>query len=283
MGDIVLHPPTGPTALVASVHPVVLFNICDSYSRRNDGQERVIGTLLGSISSDGVVDIQSSYAVPHNESMDQVALDIDFNKTMFELHQRVNPKETIVGWYSTGTGVRASDALIQDFYGREVATPVHLTVDTTMTDDKISVKAYVSNLLSLGSRQLAAQFQEIRTDIRVQDLERVGVDMMHQHNMDKLPHDLEGLESTTARLVQMIDAMSAYVDGVVEGRTPPDNAVGRYLADTIASIPHMSAETFEKMFNDSAQDVLLVLYLGKLTRAQLAMAEKLNNTGFLAV
>jgi hypothetical protein len=25
----------------------VLFNVCDSYIRRNEGQERVIGTLLG--------------------------------------------------------------------------------------------------------------------------------------------------------------------------------------------------------------------------------------------
>ncbi len=31
----------------------------------------MIGTLLGSI-SDGVVDIRECYAVPHNESMDQV-------------------------------------------------------------------------------------------------------------------------------------------------------------------------------------------------------------------
>ena len=29
------------------VHPVVLFTITDAFIRRNDGQERVIGTLLG--------------------------------------------------------------------------------------------------------------------------------------------------------------------------------------------------------------------------------------------
>lgn len=66
--------PSGPTGVVAKLHPTVLFNICDSYIRRNDQQERVIGTLCGSISSDGTVEIRNSYAVPHSEMADQVNL-----------------------------------------------------------------------------------------------------------------------------------------------------------------------------------------------------------------
>ncbi len=53
------------------VHPVVLLAICDAYIRRNDKQERVIGTLMGSV-SDGLVSVQRCYVVPHNESADQV-------------------------------------------------------------------------------------------------------------------------------------------------------------------------------------------------------------------
>lgn len=66
-----LNLPIGQTNITVRVQPVVLFSICDAYIRRNEGKERVIGTLLGSI-SDGVVDIRDCYAVPHNESMDQV-------------------------------------------------------------------------------------------------------------------------------------------------------------------------------------------------------------------
>jgi translation initiation factor 3 subunit F len=59
-------------SLSAKVHPLVVFNICDCYVRRPDQAERVIGTLLGSVLPDGTVDIRNSYAVPHNESVDQV-------------------------------------------------------------------------------------------------------------------------------------------------------------------------------------------------------------------
>lgn len=53
------------------VHPVVLLSICDAYIRRNEKQERVIGTLLGTV-TDGLVSVQRCYVVPHNESADQV-------------------------------------------------------------------------------------------------------------------------------------------------------------------------------------------------------------------
>jgi len=76
--------------------------------------------------------------------------------------------------YSTGLGVSGGSALIHDFYSREVANPVHLTVDTEFTNGEASIKAYVSVNLSLGDRQLAAQFHEIPLDLRMIEAEQVG-------------------------------------------------------------------------------------------------------------
>lgn len=53
------------------VHPVVLFSIIDHYTRRNEGQDRVIGTLLGSV-RDGEVEVRNCFPVPHNETEEQV-------------------------------------------------------------------------------------------------------------------------------------------------------------------------------------------------------------------
>jgi translation initiation factor 3 subunit F len=55
------------------VEAVVVFTICDSFVRRPDQAERVIGTLLGSVLPDGTVHVRNSYVVPHSESADQVA------------------------------------------------------------------------------------------------------------------------------------------------------------------------------------------------------------------
>jgi translation initiation factor 3 subunit F len=81
-----------------TVHPVALFSILDHYLRRKDEQARVIGTLLGAVSDSGEVEVRSSYAVPHSESEQQVAIDGDHHRTMYELHHKINPKEIVVGW-----------------------------------------------------------------------------------------------------------------------------------------------------------------------------------------
>jgi translation initiation factor 3 subunit F len=83
--------------LSVRVQPVVLFSICDAFTRRKEQQERVIGTLLGTV-ADNVIEVKNCYVVPHSESMEQVAVDVAHHKTMFELHQKVAPAEVIVGW-----------------------------------------------------------------------------------------------------------------------------------------------------------------------------------------
>lgn len=54
------------------VHPVALFSIVDSHERRQDSDMRVIGSLLGVKPQPGLVEILSGYAVPHNETTDEV-------------------------------------------------------------------------------------------------------------------------------------------------------------------------------------------------------------------
>jgi len=279
MADVQLLQASGPgsTAISVRVQAVVLFNISDSFIRRPDGQARVIGTLLGVVGSDGVVDVRNSYVVPHSETADGVvAVDIDYHRTMLELSLRVNAKENVVGWYSTGRGVTGSDALIQDFFARECPTCVHLTVDPNLTVEKSVVKAYVGSSLTLADRQLASYFQDVPLDLRLVEAERVGIENLKKPLVDHIPTDLEGIEATLTRLQSMLETVSSYVDAVLDGRIAPDNTIGRYLADTVAAVPKFSQDVFDRLFNDSVQDQLLLLYLANLTRAQLAIAEKLN-------
>ena len=87
-----------PTSV--TIHPVALFSILDHYLRRKDDQERVIGTLLGvrSTTDSSEVEVRSSFAVLHSETSEQVAVDMEYHRTMYELHHKVDPKEVIVGW-----------------------------------------------------------------------------------------------------------------------------------------------------------------------------------------
>ncbi len=118
----------------------------------------------------------------------QVALDIDFHRTMFELHQRVNPKEVIIGWYATGDGITSTDTLIHDFYGHETVNPVHVTVDTTFSGTAEVVNAYVGApvTLSTANGSIGMQFQRVALDLQFAEAERVGLELLQTTQLSKV-------------------------------------------------------------------------------------------------
>jgi translation initiation factor 3 subunit F len=60
------------------------------------------------------------------------------------------------------------------------------------------------------------------------------------------------------------------------GRREGDASIGRYLADTLAVVPHLDVADFERMFNEGVQDNLLLSYFAHLVRSQVALAERLG-------
>lgn len=63
--------------------------------------------------------------------------------------------------------------------------------------------------------------------------------------------DLARIAEATNKLSGLLDTVLAYVEDVLAGKTVPDNSVGRALTDMINSVPKMSSEEFDKMFNSN--------------------------------
>ena len=157
------------------VHPQVLFSIVDHFSRREGGQNRVIGTLLGTVGAAGVVEVDSCFPVPHTEvDKDQIALNTDFHATMLGLQQRVTPKQKVVGWYATGESINEPTTLFHDIYGQDVARPVHLLFDLGLGERRMSCKAYVSHALTLGDTRVATAFRDVSLTVVSGESDRVG-------------------------------------------------------------------------------------------------------------
>ena len=152
-----LHDPTAPRV---NVEPVVLFNIVDHFSRRDQGQDFVVGTLLGT-EENGVVTVSSCFPVPHTEVEEQIALNSNFHTQMLALQQRITPKQKVVGWYSTGQAITDNTALFHEFYGQEVDRPVHLLLDLGLGERRMSCKAYVSSGLTLGDARVGTAFRDV--------------------------------------------------------------------------------------------------------------------------
>uniref|UniRef100_A0A7S3E2W7 MPN domain-containing protein n=1 Tax=Chloropicon laureae TaxID=464258 RepID=A0A7S3E2W7_9CHLO len=271
----VFHFPCGSHSGVQVTSDVII-SVLDAYVRRNEGQDRVIGTLLGSISDAGKVDVRSVYAVPHNESGEQVALDIDFHWTMLELHKKVNPRDTIVGWFSTGKGIVSSDALIQEFYANEFPNSIHLVVDVDLPLDTPIFQAFSVKECSLQEQSLALEFIPIPVEVKTASTERIGADLFQTKTTKRLPNEKDSIQNAVRNLAGMIETVKKYVGAVNKGEKEADETIGRYLSDTLGAIPNLTAATIEDIIHTSSQDVALVEYLSWMVQTQLALSERLG-------
>lgn len=105
------------------------------------------------------------FCIPHKETSDQVEAEIVYASDVYELNRRVNPSEAIVGefctkkkiqsnfenlnfnfctgWWATGHAVTNHSSVIHEYYARECVNPIHLTLDTSLHDNRMGLKAYV--------------------------------------------------------------------------------------------------------------------------------------------
>lgn len=194
-----------------------------------------------------------------------------------------------------------TSSLIHDFYASEcdenvIDAPVHLFVDTSLRNDSISLRAYKSSAITLRGEPLANMFHEVRLVLKSNESEKIAVNEMikaQEERKDGGPGAEDGgagddvdrtlsnssttsLQQSMEKLLGMLETASDYVHRVVDGSVPPDDDVGRQIADTLSSVPRVRPEAFDKMFSDSLQDLLMVTYLSNITRTQLTIAEKLN-------
>lgn len=265
------------------VSPVVLFNVADHFQRRTDNKKRVIGTLLGRCTTSGTVEITDSFPLPHSETGDEVAVDTEYHRNMFELHRRVNASEDIVGWYATGTETDLNSVIIHEFYGRECVNPVHLLVDAELSSERFDMSAFVSTAYKIKELALSSEFRSIPVCLKPNKAEKVGLDVLFKNRRreegdDSLPMmatEIENLEKSLERLLELLDVIGKNVDAVVAGEIEGNVTTGRFLAETLTMVPRMNNADFERLFGDNMRDLLMVAYLCKITQTQLIVAEKL--------
>lgn len=242
---------------------------------------------MGSKAPDGSMEIRNCIPVPHTEGEEHLSIDVEFMKIMKELFSKVDNKNFMVGWYSTSYTENSHS--LHEFYAKNIPNPIHMLVDPTLKGGSLNVKTLVSQTLQLGSESIGGLFREVQFEWKMPDASKIALAMMMQQKMGKEPEEEEDeemksvkpwetLQVTMGRLHSNLSKSHAYVTKILNGEVKEDKNIGRALSAVISQVPMVSSQTFEKVFNDSLQDMLMVIYLSKLTKSQLALNEKLYNT-----
>jgi proteasome lid subunit RPN8/RPN11 len=114
------------------VHPTVLLSVVDHYNRiAKDTKKRVVGVLLGEYGDKGILDVTNCYAVPFDEDPNEPNVwffDPIYHETMFGMMRKINSKEKIIGWYSSGPAIKKADIDINEILRKYNTNPVFVLI-----------------------------------------------------------------------------------------------------------------------------------------------------------
>lgn len=274
-----MAPPGVPAEVV--VHPLVLLSVVDHYNRMSKGvrlrNKRVVGVLLGETFK-GRVDVSNSFAVPFEEDAKDPSiwyLDHNFLEQMYSMFKKVNAKERIVGFYSTGPKIRQNDIMIDVMMRKYCSHPVFVIIDVDIDAVGIPTQAYYSVEQVDESKTTTRTFENVPSEVGAYEAEEVGVEHLLRDINDptvstlasRVQHKLTGLHNLKSKL----ESMQAYLRNVAAGKMPLNNQVVYNLQDIFNLLPNLNLDALVKAFVVKTNDMHLAIYVASLIRAVLAL------------
>jgi translation initiation factor 3 subunit F len=156
------------------VHPLVVSTILDAHIRRQEGNEKCIGALMGFFEGNCLV-ISDAFMVLHKENQESgtISIDKEYHRKMVTLKKKVCPTENVVGWFVTCDDVEPSFVLVHNFFGTPsesrfassqlLPSPVVLTVDPTLSNGDLNIKVSVMQT-TVGADSLV-QFHQLPMEL----------------------------------------------------------------------------------------------------------------------
>ncbi|GBG63030.1 hypothetical protein CBR_g34730 [Chara braunii] len=268
------------------VHPLVLLSIVDNYNRvAKDTRKRVIGVLLGETFR-GRVDITNSYAVPFEEDDREPTiwfLDHNYHEAMLGMFKKINAKEHVVGWYSTGPKLRESDLDIHNVFLDYAANPVLVIIDVQPKELGIPTKAYcaVQEVKEDGTQKNQKTFIHVPSEIGAYEAEEIGVEHLLRDVKDAtvstLATEVSGKLQALKGLESRLKEIRSYMDLVIEGKLPINHEIMSQLQDVFNLLPNLGIQELIKAFSVKTNDMMLVIYLSSLIRSVIALHNLINN------
>lgn len=266
------------------VHPIVLLGVVDHYSRVAKGTtKRVVGTLLGEV-DDFKLHITNCFAVPFEEDPRDPAvvfLDHNFHENMYAMFKKVNAKERVVGWYSTGPKIKPSDLNIHEMYRRYCPEPVLVVMDVQPKDLELPMEAYYSIQEQTSDQMFKRTFMHVESTVGAFEAEEVGVEHLLRDIKNASASTLAvqvGDKITALKaLAHRLKDISSYLQSVVTGKLPMNKEIMYQLQEICNLFPDQDSDELTTSFAMETNDMMLSMYLGSMLRSTVALHNLINN------
>eukprot|EP00186_Timspurckia_oligopyrenoides_P002804 CAMPEP_0182445316 /NCGR_PEP_ID=MMETSP1172-20130603/3482_1 /TAXON_ID=708627 /ORGANISM="Timspurckia oligopyrenoides, Strain CCMP3278" /LENGTH=291 /DNA_ID=CAMNT_0024641065 /DNA_START=52 /DNA_END=927 /DNA_ORIENTATION=+ len=271
-----------PTSV--AVHPIVLLGVVDHYNRAcRDTSNRAVGVLLGHVSR-GKVSCTNSFAVPFEEdpqTPDVWYLDHSYLESMMAMFRKVNTRESFVGWYSSGSQIKAGDMQIHDLMKSYTTHPVMVYVDVKPKDLGLPTDAYVCIEQTQEDSSVTKMFAHLPSEINAAEPEEVGVGHLLRDipdsSVSSLTGELSGKIAALKSLLSRLMELQEYLSKVGKGELPMNHDIMSNMQDIFNLLPAFNVEALVKAFAVKTNDLMLVMYVSSLIRSIIALHNLIDN------
>ncbi|ORM40723.1 26S proteasome non-ATPase regulatory subunit 7 -like protein A [Babesia sp. Xinjiang] len=277
------------------LHPIVMLSVVDHYNRCADGTaRRVVGTILGE-HIDGDIHITNSFAVPFEEDPNNPLVwffDHNYHERMFTMFKKINTKEKVLGWYSTGPKCKPADLEIHELYRKYCPNPIYIIVDITQKEE-LPMEAYISVEEPTSDRRFRRTFAHVPSEMGAFEAEEVGLEHLLRDltnvTTSTLSRKVSGSVNILYRvqvenkilalksLVVKLAEITEYLRGVINGVYSVNPAIIYMLQDILNLFPSVEGEDITEAFTINMNDTSLAIYLGSIIRAMLALHNLIDN------
>ena len=269
------------------VHPTVLLSVVDHYYRlAKETNRRVIGALLGEY-IDEKVDITNCYAIPFEEDPKDIKIwyvDHVYSEQMLEMFQKINSKEKIVGWYSSGPKIRPHDIEINEVFRKYCDKPIFVIIDVQEKKESLGIPAesYIMREEVDQEGQLIKTFFKLNTSIEASLPEEIGVEFMLKdindpNRVGSVSKIINDKEQSLKALIKKLTEIKTYLTNVISGKIPVNAQIIYNIQEIFNLLPNFDTESLIKAMSIQTNNNYLVLYLTWLAKTVVALHKLINN------
>lgn len=271
-------------ALSVHLHPLVLLNISDHYTRcRCTGVSTrlVLGAVIGA-QEGRRIDVHNAFELIVEDADGGRSIDLEFFQQRLSQYLEVFPRYEFLGWYSMGKEPQESDKVlhkkIQEVTANE--NPFLLLLDTERMEaeraaqsEELPVKVYDSTA-RLEQGELKVEWNEVSYAIDTLEAERIAVNHVAKSattatsgpSSDFTQHT-SGLANSVVMLSNRVKELLEYVKEVKAGRAPKNQEVLRQMLSICQALQASLPETMRREFCSEFNDGALIVLLASLTKA----------------
>jgi len=272
--------------LGVKIHPIALLSIVDHFERTvgKKRNKRALGVLLG-VENNGVLDVTNSYAVPFDEDPKNEGVfyvDHNYHETMFTMFKKINIKETVLGWYVTGSSFKPHDLEINEIFANYTSRPVLITCDVNSKKQfDLPTKAFFAEEYVDDQGYIARAFKSIGCRVEAFETEQVGVEHLIRElkdlNMDSLQSKLHAKVQSLVALQKKTQVISKYLEEVVAKRRKADPQILFALQKIVAKLPKVIGEELKVALAARVNENYLNLYVSGIVKSVIVIHNLLNN------